>query len=411
MKQVKKRKLKIGRIIIALAILVAIVVLLIFLFNGTKKLISKEVTKYLANDNYTVTLYDYNSETEELAENKTVARGFEVKAKMEDVINKDNNNYVKITFDKESYYVLESNLVDNKEDAVKEEYIYVRTPASILESLDDPKIVDQGAKGEKMEVLSYDSIDENGKVNTYKVKTDDNEGYIYGKYIEITEEEAKIFSRSQLGTLKGRGHNIKYLPYVFTEQGVAMLATVLRTSVAEEVSIRIMDAFVAMRRYISTNLLEQKYINDLVLKDSKRIDLLEETFASFKEQNNHIFFEGQIYDAYSLMIKIFEKAESSIIIIDNYIDKDILDILSKTKKQVTLITNKYKIQDYEKYKEQYNNVTLVVNNSFHDRFIILDKRILYHSGASFKDLGKKCFAITRIESKEILDSLLNKLEN
>ena len=226
----------------------------------------------------------------------------------------------------------------------------------------------------------------------------------------LTEEEVKIFSRSQLGTLKGRGHNIKYLPYVFTEQGVAMLATVLRTPVAEEVSIRIMDAFVAMRKYISTNLIEQKYINDLVLKDSKRIDLLEDAFSSFKEQNNHIFYEGQIYDAYSLMIKIFDKAKESIIIIDNYIDKNILDILSKTNKQVTLITNKYKIQDYEKYKEQYNNVTLVVNNSFHDRFIILDKKDLYHSGASFKDLGKKCFAITKIESKEILDSLLDKLE-
>ena len=158
----------------------------------------------------------------------------------------------------------------------------------------------------------------------------------------LTEEEVKIFSRSQLGTLKGRGHNIKYLPYVFTEQGVAMLATVLRTPVAEEVSIRIMDAFVAMRKYISTNLIEQKYINDLVLKDSKRIDLLEDAFSSFKDKNNHIFFEGQLYDAYSLMMKIFEKAESNIIIIDNYIDKDILDILSKTSKQVTLITNKYK---------------------------------------------------------------------
>ena len=227
----------------------------------------------------------------------------------------------------------------------------------------------------------------------------------------LTEEEVKIFSRSQIGTLKGRGHNIKYLPYAFTEEGLAMLATVLRTPVAEEVSIRIMDAFVVMRKYISTNLIEQKYINDLVLKDSKRIDLLEETFSNFKEQNNHIFFEGQIYDAYSLMIKIFEKAESSIIVIDNYIDKNILDILSKINKQVMLITNKYKIQDYEKYKEQYNNVTLVVNNSFHDRFIILDKKDLYHSGASFKDLGNKCFAITKIESKEILESLVKKVKN
>ena len=191
MKTVKKRKLKIGRIIIALVILVAIVVLLIFLFNGTKKLISKEVTKYLANDNYNVTLYSYNSETDELSENKTVARGSEVKAKMEEKVTNNNNNYIKITLDKENYYVLENNLVDKKEEVVKEEYVYVRTPASVLENLEDPKIVDQGAKGEKMEVLSYDSIDENGKVNTYKVKTDDNEGYIYGKYIELTEEEAK----------------------------------------------------------------------------------------------------------------------------------------------------------------------------------------------------------------------------
>ena len=111
------------------------------------------------------------------------------------------------------------------------------------------------------------------------------------------------------------------------------------------------------------------------------------------------------------MIKIFEKALSSIIIIiDNYVDKNILDILSKTSRNVTLITNKYNNVDYEKYKEQYNNIAIVVNNSFHDRFIILDKKVLYHSGASFKDLGKKCFAITKIESKEILDSLLDKLK-
>ena len=215
--------------------------------------------------------------------------------------------------------------------------------------------------------------------------------------------------RSQVGTTK-ENNKSRTLPYVFTEQGVAMLAAILRTPIAEEVSIRIMDAFVAMRKYISTNLIEQKYINDLVLKDSKRIDVLENAFSSFNDKNNHIFFEGQIYDAYSLMIKIFEKALSSIIIIDNYIDKNILDILSKTNRKVTFITNKYNNVDYEKYKEQYNNVTLVVNNSFHDRFIILDKKILYHFGASFKDLGKKCFAITKIESKELLDSLLDKLE-
>ena len=147
----------------------------------------------------------------------------------------------------------------------------------------------------------------------------------------------------------------------------------------------------------------------MLINHENRLNVLENTFNNFKEKNNHLFFEGQIYDAYSLMLKIFEKAEDSIIIIDNYVDKNILDILSKTDRKVTLVTNKYQIQDYEKYKEQYDNVTLVINNSFHDRFIILDKKVLYHSGASFKDLGKKCFAITKMESKEILESLLNKL--
>ena len=227
---------------------------------------------------------------------------------------------------------------------------------------------------------------------------------------KLTEEESKmflveIFDQKNIETRGGRYR----CPRVFTEQGVAMLATILKSKVATQVSIRIMDVFVAMRKYISTNLIEQKYINDIVLKDSKRIDLLEDAFSSFKDKNNHIFFEGQIYDAYSLMLKIFDKAKMSIIIIDNYIDKNILDILSKTNRKVILVTNKYNNIDYEKYKEQYNNVTLVVNNSFHDRFIILDKKILYHSGASFKDLGNKCFAITKIESRELLDSLLDKL--
>ena len=223
----------------------------------------------------------------------------------------------------------------------------------------------------------------------------------------LTKEEA-INLRSKISTsrLNNHGGN-RYAPRVFTEQGVAMLATILKSKVATQVSIRIMDAFVEMRKYISSDLIEH---SKMLINHENRLALLENTFDSFKDKNNHLFFEGQIYDAYSLMIKIFDKAKESIIIIDNYINKNILDILSKTNRRVTLVTNKYNNIDYEKYKEQYNNVTLVVNNSFHDRFIILDKKILYHSGASFKDLGKKCFAITKIESKELLNSLLEKLE-
>ena len=225
---------------------------------------------------------------------------------------------------------------------------------------------------------------------------------------KLTEEESKNFLVENFDqkNMETRGGRYR-CPRVFTEQGVAMLATILKSKVATQVSIRIMDAFVAMRKYISSDLIEH---SKMLINHENRLTLLENTFDSFNDKNNHIFFEGQIYDAYSLMVKIFEKALSSIIIIDNYVDKNILDILSKTSRNVTLITNKYNNVDYEKYKEQYNNIAIVVNNSFHDRFIILDKKVLYHSGASFKDLGKKCFAITKIESKEILDSLLDKLK-
>lgn len=156
--------------------------------------------------------------------------------------------------------------------------------------------------------------------------------------------------------------------------------------------------------------LEGKYINNIVLEDRKRINLLEETLNRFKEQNNHIFFEGQIYDAYSLMIDIFNKARKEIVIIDSYLDKNLLDLLSKIDKKIIIITNKYDNDDYIKYKKQYHNITLKINNSFRDRFIILDDSILYHYGSSFKDLGKNCFEISKIEEKDMLEQLLIKIK-
>lgn len=136
---------------------------------------------------------------------------------------------------------------------------------------------------------------------------------------------------------------------------------------------------------------------------------MEETFSNFKEKNNHLFFKGQIYDTYSLLIDIFNKSQDEIIIIDNYIDKNILDILKDISKRIIIVTNEFNNIDYKKYNEQYNNIVLKINNSFHDRFIIIDRKVLYHSGASFKDLGKKCFEISKIEEKEILNSLIKKI--
>ena len=199
------------------------------------------------------------------------------------------------------------------------------------------------------------------------------------------------------------------LPYVFTEQGVAMLSSVLRTKVADEISVKIMDAFVKMRRYISNSLIEHKYINEMVIKDNKRIDLLEETFNKLEVKKEHLFFDGQIYDAYSLLIHILSVAKKEIIIIDNYAGIELFDILKDVKCNIKIITKNTSEELIKKYNKQYNNVEIIKNDIFHDRFILIDRKTLYHSGASFKDLGKKCFAINRIENNNITNELLKEI--
>ena len=203
-------------------------------------------------------------------------------------------------------------------------------------------------------------------------------------------------------------------PRVFTEQGIAMLSTILKSKVAVETSIRIMDAFVKMRKIISSNLIEQKYINELVIKDNERINLLEESFSKLeeKEKINHIFYEGQIYDAYSLLIDIFKEAKKEIIIIDNYADKSILDMITNLNVKVTIVTRKFNLLkniDIKKYNKQYHNLKVIYSDKFHDRFTIIDRKNLYHSGASYKDLGNKCFAITKMEDKEYLETIIKNI--
>ena len=203
-------------------------------------------------------------------------------------------------------------------------------------------------------------------------------------------------------------------PRVFTEQGIAMLSTILKSKVAVETSIRIMDTFVKMRKIISSSLIEQKYINELVIKDNERINLLEESFSKLeeKEKINHIFYEGQIYDAYSLLINIFKEAGKEIIIIDNYADKSILDMITNLNVKVTIVTRKFNLLkdlDIKKYNKQYHNLKVIYSDKFHDRFVIIDKKVLYHSGASFKDLGNKCFAITKMEDKEYLETIIKNI--
>lgn len=241
---------------------------------------------------------------------------------------------------------------------------------------------------------------------------------------KITSEEFQ-FLRSQIATLNkynsNRGHNIKYLPYAFTEQGVAMLATILKSDVAIQVSIRIMDAFVAMHKYISNNLIEQKIINKIVLDNQNdiknikyNIKQLQESFRKFdeKEKTNEIYFNGQIYDAYSKIIDILTEAKEEIIIIDGYTDKTTLDIISNVKTNTTLITKKQsRIKNIalKKYNAQYNNLKIIYDESFHDRYIIIDRKTIYHLGTSINYAGSRTFSINILEDKFVMEALIDRI--
>ena len=228
-------------------------------------------------------------------------------------------------------------------------------------------------------------------------------------YFQLTNKELNdLSSRFQIGTLNKsnnlRGRNIKYLPYVFTEQGVAMLASILHTKVAVETSVSIMRSFVKMRKYFANNINN----NEILLNHENRLLVLENTLDKFKEKEiNKLFFENELYDAYSLLLDIFNKSNKEIIIIDNYAGKELLDILKDIDRNVIIVSKNIDNILKKKYKSQYNNVTFINNDSFHDRFIIIDRKKLYSSGASFKDLGKKCFGIHELDDLDYLRRILN----
>lgn len=222
--------------------------------------------------------------------------------------------------------------------------------------------------------------------------------------------------RSKFSTLEinGRGKYTKYNPRVFTEQGVYMLATILKSKVATEVSIRIMDTFVKMRHYINfnKNILPNKILllENRVDENTKRIDELFDKFDPKEILNNTIVFDGEIYNSYSLLMDIFNKAKKEIIIIDNYTSKELLDIIREINKKVIVVSKNITDILIKKYKQQYKNVDFIQNDLFHDRFIILDRKTIYTCGASFKDLGKKCFSINRFNDKDYLDIIIDKID-
>ncbi len=234
----------------------------------------------------------------------------------------------------------------------------------------------------------------------------------------IQENLEKSSLRPKIATLNentGRGKHRKYLPYVFTEQGIAMLSGLLKNDIAIQVSINIMDAFVEMRKFLSANgqLFERlTNVEYKLLEHDKKFDKVFNQLQNEENIKQKIFFEGQIYDAYSLIIDIIKKANKKILIIDNYIDDSVLKMLAKKNKNVEvaiLTSEKSNIQkiDIQKFNKEYPILKVAKTNKFHDRFIIIDNKKLYHLGASIKDLGKKCFGINKIEDVEIINKIIN----
>ena len=243
---------------------------------------------------------------------------------------------------------------------------------------------------------------------------------------QLTEEEIPERLKSQFATLNEngnrRGLHIKKLPYVFTEQGIYMLATVLRGELAEQQSIYIMRAFREMRHFLANNKLMFERIKSIELKQLEYQKYSDEKFseifhyiADHEESEQKIFFSGQIFDAFNLFTNIIRQAEREIVLIDGYVDVDTLNILSKKKAGVKTIvytfpSAKITKKDVETFNAQYSELVVQRTTEFHDRFLILDGNIGYHIGASIKDAGKKCFGINKIEDEVVIKELIKRTE-
>lgn len=214
---------------------------------------------------------------------------------------------------------------------------------------------------------------------------------------------------SQIVISNSEKMGLRKKPFAFTEQGVAMLSAVLKSETAVKMSIQIMKAFVAMRKFMLLNAQVFQRLDNIekhqLTTDNKIEELFDRMDKYKREDKQGIFFQGQIFDAYSKFESFIAQAKTEIILIDGYVDLTVLDRLAKKKKNVTVeiytdAKTKLTAQDVQKFNAQYPQLNLNYTSKMHDRFLIIDKKTLYHIGASLKDLGKKCFAF------EVLDASL-----
>jgi hypothetical protein len=230
---------------------------------------------------------------------------------------------------------------------------------------------------------------------------------------QLTKEEC---SKSQFVILNGkRGQNLKFLPYAFTESGIAMLSSVLKSQTAIEVNIRIMRTFIAMRRFLVNNTQIIQRLSTIEyhqVETDKRIDEVFRLLDANAQPQQGIFFDGQIFDAYQFVCGLIRNAQKTIVLIDNYVDETVLSILDKRNENVsaTIYTANLNQQlqiDLQRHNSQYPMIEIIRFHKAHDRFLIIDNEV-YLIGASIKDLGKKWFGFTLI--KEITaEEIINKI--
>lgn len=220
------------------------------------------------------------------------------------------------------------------------------------------------------------------------------------------ERDELVANCDRLETLK----HSSVMPYAFTEQGVAMLSAVLRSDTAIRVSIRIMQAFVEMRKFLMQNAQIFQRLDRMEIKQMEADKKFQQIFRALEskhpQHDKGIFFDGQIFDAWVFISDLVKKAQNSLILIDNYVDESVLALFAKKKKQVSIdiYTNNISRslqEDAKKFNAQYGGLTLHHFEAAHDRFLLIDKSEVYHIGASLKDMGKKWFAFSKMEKETI----------
>jgi len=222
--------------------------------------------------------------------------------------------------------------------------------------------------------------------------------------------------RFQIGTSSETYGGRRFIPYAFSEQGVAMLSAILRSEIAIKVSLQIMDAFVSMRKLLRNNILLEYRLSQIEFKHQETEQKFNQIFKALESKDSlpqqGIFFEGQIFDAYMFISNIIRSAQNSIILIDNYVDDNVLTQLDKRDKTVSAVIYTQQVDkklqlDILKHNSQYPPIEIKVIKTIHDRFLMIDEIEVYHIGASLKDAGKKWFAFSKLN--DFAPEILNRL--